>query len=363
MRTGRPTADWHQQLRNLDLRLAALEVDARSWQVLDARAGIGHSSTLQEVADQHGVSRARVGQIDINTRGKLARRLGIVAPAFDSLEQQAPEKGEDEDPEEPIELLEWLRLGLIRDGWQPPHPDSVVRLPLIVRALIDYGTTWIIQRWPRLSLLLCRIDPPIRAHPDVESELRLAQARERELARTWSYHELAVSVLAAHGAQLHWRIMADRAERLGHRQSFNQTAFYNALNNNKRLVRVGPGTFALTEWGQATAIPYPDIIADILSNEPQPLTFGEIYLRVHERRTIKPTSLQMLLDMHPRFYLSENGLYGLRVRLPPRHKQTLLTPDELVEAEKSFRRIARAEARGYHVNDMLQRDRQTGGGR
>ena len=40
----------------------------------------------------------------------------------------------------------------------------------------------------------------------------------------------------------------------------------------------------------------------------------------------------MLLDMYPRFYKSLENTYGLRAWLSPREKQTLRTPEWLVES-------------------------------
>ena len=169
---------------------------------------------------------------------------------------------------------------------------------------------------------------------------------------------MAEAVLNEHGAPLHWREMAERAERLGHRRSFNQQGFYNSLSLSEGLTRVGPGTYALAKWGYTAAIPYPDIIAEVFAGAGRPLTFGDLSHRVQNRRPVNVKSLQMMLDMHPRFYTSVNGLHGLRAWLPPRQKQSLLTPDELVEPDKSYRRVARAEARGYRVEDMLRSDRE-----
>ena len=64
----------------------------------------------------------------------------------------------------------------------------------------------------------------------------------------------------------------------------------------------------------------------------------------------------MSLDMQPRFYKSLEKTYGLRVWLPPREKQTLRTPEWLVEESDSFKRLEQAIKRGYDVVNMIQAD-------
>lgn len=64
----------------------------------------------------------------------------------------------------------------------------------------------------------------------------------------------------------------------------------------------------------------------------------------------------MYLDMHPRFYKSINGTYGLRTWLPPREKQNLRTPEWLVEDSKSFERVERSKQRGYDVEGIIETD-------
>jgi hypothetical protein len=77
----------------------------------------------------------------------------------------------------------------------------------------------------------------------------------------------------------------------------------------------------------------------VLSDAGHPMGFGEIQALVSATRPIKRGSLQMYLDLDPRFYKSIQGAYGLRSWLPPRERQTLGTPDWQVEDRKSYQRI------------------------
>jgi len=102
---------------------------------------------------------------------------------------------------------------------------------------------------------------------------------------------------------------------------------------------------------------YPDIMADALKKAGRPLSFGDLYQRVHAVRTIERSSFTLFLSEHPRFYKSAEGTYGLRAWLPSREKQTLLTPTWQVETPDSYRRVARASDRGYDIHNMIERDK------
>jgi hypothetical protein len=164
-------------------------------------------------------------------------------------------------------------------------------------------------------------------------------------------------ILQDEGKPLHWKEISDRAYHFGHRQSFNSTALYNSLMDHPKLfVRVDAGTYALAEWGIDEAAYYQDIIATVLHEEEKALPYETIFHRVNEKRQIKQTTLNMLLDMHPRFYKSLEHTYGLRAWLAPREKQTLRTPEWLVESLDSYERLAQASTRGYNIGSIIQVD-------
>lgn len=113
----------------------------------------------------------------------------------------------------------------------------------------------------------------------------------------------------------------------------------------------------MIEWGYVTVDPYPDVIAGVLRCAGRPLAYGELFQRVSAIRSVKGTSLTMNLNLHPRFYTASDGSFGLRVWLPVREKQTLLTPDHLVETAASLRRVEKAKARRYDVDRIVDEDR------
>jgi hypothetical protein len=128
------------------------------------------------------------------------------------------------------------------------------------------------------------------------------------------------------------------------------------MSHPNEFVRVDVGTYALFEWGYSQAEYYPDIIASILKSEKKSISLDAIYIKVCQIRDVRQSTLTMLLSMHPRFYKSRENTYGLRVWLPPREKQTLRTPEWLVEDSDSIKRIEQSVQRGYDVESMIAVD-------
>ena len=90
------------------------------------------------------------------------------------------------------------------------------------------------------------------------------------------------------------------------------------------------------------------------------LEYADVLHRVLGKQSVKAGSVDLTLKMHPRFYCSLSGKYGLRAWLAAREDQTLRTPKDLVETAVSLRRVPRATARGYDVERFAERDRKRG---
>jgi len=249
-------------------------------------------------------------------------------------------------------------LDILQTGQFVGSESEVRYLVLLVRALVfldpDIEARGMIEkRWPRFSFMVCKLDPVVIKH--VRATIYSAEQKERK--RKLSYRELSVMILKDEGKPMHWKEIADRAYHFGHRESFNSTAVYNSLMNHPKLfVRVNAGTYALSEWGINEAEYYQEIIASLLREEKKALSSESIYHRVNEKRKIKRATLIMLLDMYPRFYKSLENTYGLRAWLLPREKQTLRTPEWLVESLDSYKRLEQANQRGYDVVSMIRLD-------
>jgi len=208
---------------------------------------------------------------------------------------------------------------------------------------------YLVRFFPRLTFLACSIDPPIKLHPEISKTLQKIWEESRKL----SYKEIALIILKIERKPMHWRDIANKAEKMNRKETFNSTGLFNALGYHpETFVRVGQGTYALTEWGNRKAENYSELIVKILVKEKTPLSFGVIYEKTCAIRPIKKTSLQMLLDLYVKFYKSENNLYGLREWLPPRSRQTLLTPKSHVEDEKSYGRVKNAKKHGYDISQF-----------
>ena len=148
----------------------------------------------------------------------------------------------------------------------------------------------------------------------------------------------------------------DRAENLNRRKSLHPTTLFNELLRDDRFVRVGPGTYGLREWGLSQVRNYDDIIADVLKREGRGMSYGSILQGVNQERLITGNSLKLSLDLNPRFYLAEDGSYGLRAWLSSRDRQTLRTPVWRRETAQSYERVGRSEARGYSVDEIVAQD-------
>ncbi len=344
---------------SLGAAIESLGVEERAWRFIEGRAGVGERRTLEELGDQEGLTRERVRQLYKKAVKRIGQKVSVLAPALDVLEaQDRPLWRYSEEASLDGPILR-AQAALEAGGWQRPRAVSVRRLLLALRALSDMEDDVAETRWPMVAFTVCSLPPIVRGHGGVAKAAEERAQEERERTRTWTYEELAEAVLAQANRPLHWREIADRAEKLGRRPNFNPSALFNAVQGGDDVfARVGPGTYGLVAWGLTDVQFYPDVITEIFEREGKPLAFGETLRRVEAIRAIKVDTLQMYLDLDPRFYRSREGTYGLRSWLPSREKQTLRTPKWQVENADSFERVARAEARGVDVAALVARDRE-----
>lgn len=347
---------------SLDECVASLLVPDRAWELLERRVGPHERLTLEAVAKQFRLTRERVRQIQQHAVRCLNKRLRQAVPALNVLDVEADNARGLSVGTIPFEtVLSHYQRALSRAGWRDVSERSLLRLAVMVRAVCDSGNVAVEAEWPNSSFVICAAPPPIRAHSRVASQLRREASEEKAKNRTWTYAELVQAVLQAAGSPLHWREIVARAEELGHHEKFSAQSLFNAMvANPEKFARTGPGTYGLTTLGHIAVDPYVDIIAGVLRVVGKPLSYGELLQRVTIKRPIKPGSFQMYVDLHPRFYKSVQGSYGLRSWLPPRGKQTLRTPRTLVEDSDSLQRVDRAKAKGYRVDAIVERDLSSG---
>lgn len=339
-------ANWVEVIRELP-------IPGRTWIVLDGRFGVGRRLTLRALADRIGVTRERVRQIEKAGVDVLSARATELAPRLKEVEEAIAERVTGT-----IEADVDHLVSEIRDASNDsPADGDVRRLLLVLRALAGDGSAE--ARWPILSFCACMLTPAIGKHGEVRKQIEEAAAASRERTRQWTYRELSLHVLREEQGPLHWREIAERCEMLGKRRDFSASSCFNQMQMDRDLfVRVGQGTYALTEWGVDRSETLNELIATLLFESGDCLSYGEILHRSSARQEVKALSIQMTLDLHPRFYRSLSGKYGLRAWLPARDRQTLRTPRDLVEAEDSERRVSNAEARGYNVTRMVVDDRK-----
>jgi len=328
-----------------------LRFDPRFWQILEMR--VEKSMTLAEIGCRFEVTRERVRQIERRAWNQFLNHSKLLRPVLDYVEKNVRVKNRCDRKE----LISHV-LKLLQEGQFGGSELEVGYLVLLVRALVfldpDIDKAGVIEkRWPHFSYMVCKLDPVVSRHIRAYKY----SVKEKEKKRKLSYKQLALMILEDEGKPLHWKEISDRAYHFGHRQSFNSTAVYNSLLNHPELfVRVNSGTYSLAEWGVDEVAYYQDIIALILRDEGKALPYERIYQMVNEKRQIKRTTLTMLLDMYPRFYRSLENTYGLRAWLAPREKQTLRTPEGLIESLDSYERLTQARNRGYNVESILQGD-------
>lgn len=342
---------------NLSTILAATIRDERTLQIVELRAG--QLSTLEEIAIQTGgVTRERIRQIIDHVHERIRENLHLLKMFYDFFEEVVEDIGNDMDGASfSIEsLVKKCKLHLPSEVLNASDEELRI-LIIIIRLLVIHDKPWaneyLYSRWRNFVFLACLAIPPIKGHDVVNQTLIDNKIKNKKL----SYKELALLILSKEKRPMHWSEVVDHAYRIKRRDSFNSAALYNALSSHPDVfVRIDAGTYALAEWGFSQVDYYPDIIASILKSSKKPLSADAIYHRVNEIRPVKQSTLIMLLDMHPRFYRSLEKTYGLRVWLPPREKQTLRTPQWLVEDSDSYKRVGQATQRGYDVENMIQAD-------
>lgn len=342
---------------DLSTMLAAIVKSERTLRIIELRAN--QLLTLEVIAaESGGVTRERIRQIIDQIHEKIRENLNLLKLFCDYFEERTDNisKGLNVKNFTINDLVNQCKLQLPNQRLSATGED-LETLIAITRLLAIHDKAWaqefIYVRWKNFFFLACVANPPIKGHDMVSQTL----AKEKLENKKMSYKELALSILSNEKRPMHWSEIAEQAYHMRRRDSFNSTALYNALMNYPELfVRVDAGTYALAEWGFSKAETYPDIIASILKSSKKPLSADAIYHKVNEVRQVKRSTLIMSLEMHPRFYKSLENTYGLRVWLPPREKQTLRTPERLVEDSDSYNRLEQASQRGYDIENMIQAD-------
>lgn len=341
-----------QSATNLTFQIAKLRVIDRHWEILFLRS---QGFTLQEIADENGVSRERIRQIIVSIRSKIKYRYQTLLSVFDFLEKNFNNAWEPFSKSITLEKsIEIITKVFLSSGWSGSNFENIKRIVTIIRYSPNIHDNTFPQRWPKILMAICSIDPPVICNLQVAEIIE-----ENEISKKqWSYKQLSIYILKQNGNSLHWHEIAEKAIKLKKRNNFDYQGIYNALLRDKIIfVRVDQGTYGLREWGLQPSEYYTDLLAKYLKDEKIPRTFGGIFNYINIIKAIKKSSLLMLLNLNPRFYKSIENTYGLRAWLQPRVKQTLLTPKAFVEDLKSFTRVSRAIDNGYDVDKIISMDK------
>jgi len=111
-----------------------------------------------------------------------------------------------------------------------------------------------------------------------------------------------------HGSPLHFSEVSNRINELFQKKAHVATT-HNELIKDKRLVLVGRGLYALSEWGYVEGV-VRDVIKKILS-EYQPLSRDQIVEKVLKERYVKPNTIVVNLQDSKYFVRNQDGTYSL----------------------------------------------------
>lgn len=122
--------------------------------------------------------------------------------------------------------------------------------------------------------------------------------------------EKAYLILKEAGKPLHFREIAQKIDKhhLNKKKTHPQTV-HNELIKDSNFVLVGRGIYALSEWGYQKGT-VKDVIKEIISKSPKPLTRDEILKKVLEIRQVKKSTI--VINLNNYFSKSKDGLYCLK---------------------------------------------------
>jgi DNA-directed RNA polymerase delta subunit len=343
---------------DLGVLLQMLGISERDWSVLEHRAM--HFLTLENLgAEFGGIGKEAVRRIIEQAHESFQHKLNLLSGFLDHFEEKSKalhrQSGNLELDRKALVLH--LLPGADHPALRATEKD-VDRMIVLIRTLSMRHRSSFIEEaartWEAFVLLACFVHPLIENSHPVKQFLEEQERKKKKK----TYKELAYMVLARAGTPMHWSEIARQAECLGGRDSFEAVEIHTALNCHKTcFVRVGRGTYALREWGTQPVEFYHVIVASVLKREKKPLPFEAIYEKVSAIRSITYSTLLMSLQMHPRFYRSVDKTYGLRGWLIAGEFRGALHPEWLVEDETSVRRVARAKAKGWNIDEIIAEDR------
>lgn len=344
----------HESTESLIRSIKALGVPDRSWKILWHRLGPGSNKTLEEVGEIFDLTRERIRQIQLGASKKISSRIDAVASVLSTLEKVAPREIFSIDESGVEKAYAWIERELNAANVSV-DAENVQRLIVAIRAAPNKCG----PLWPRLTFLTCFLHPIVKSYEPVGQEWEKIKAANKERERQWSYPELIEHVLERESKPLHWREIVVKARAVGRRRSVHPGSVMNTMIASEDFVRVAPGTYALKRQGYEEVDPLIDRIWKSITVIGRPAFLGEIVHELKKGDDFKSNSVSMHLALHPRFYTSIDGRYGLRILLHPPEEQTLRTPRDMIEDPDSHKRVTRAAKHGYNVEAILQADRES----
>jgi DNA-directed RNA polymerase delta subunit len=326
----------------------------RNRKVIRLRFGLdgGGQRTLQEIAEQFGLSRARIHQIEGKALSRLrsGRGAGLLQALYVSIEDEMRVRGGlmsltqiGEYIDDILEIGEidldgsvLLLLSLARDPFvelqrkkrwglkdTPQHlvkPATrellailqAVHAPLPQAVLVDRltETEW----YAELGDKDCLSREFIIACLSTDDRFEETEDSQWGLTR-WRKHRIDEIVIALRqlGKPSHFTEIAKITnEMLPPSQRTSARNILSQMRHNSHLfVWVNRGTYGLAEWGLKRVRFYVDIAEEVLEEKGKPLTFEEIFRVVNAEREASPDSIKFILSTNPRFHLYPDNRFGL----------------------------------------------------
>lgn len=285
------------------------------------------SSTLQQVADLHHVSRERIRQLEVKLSDRLveeidevgrlvfghaSRTLEALGSAFPSIAMPITHMTL------PERLVLW-HAGpyIVSDGWVVRSPyDSVQAL---ASAALDAAGEGGVIRPDEFFDAIGSLGIDSRFVDGVAASLPFERSGMFLIRPARTGGDRAVQRLNAVG-----RPMALDELYEGEPQGKNRMSFASSVQSSEEIVRSGKDMYALKEWG---AEEYPGIVpamVDRLMSSETPVKVSSLAAELQDRYGVSGNSVVMYAGMHPLF-VSESGAVRLRTDDEP------YTPDVSLE--------------------------------
>lgn len=339
----------HLRLQDLADRLLA-RLSERDRGIVKLRFGLGSEDelTLQEIADQYGLTRERIRQIVERALKNLASGDELIQAFIGHCRKIVDEAGVISVKRLTEKLVEDLDIDASDSSGYLPFFLEVSKSISYLESMELVVSSRISEKVIRAIVIavtdqLMRAKAPIRFEDLVRGVRELTHLEPEHYENRyliWTCLEAApgivhveddywglaswerrtvddiVMVLRKLNRPAHFREITDLVrQRLGGEREVDARGIHAQLERyGKLFIRTGPGTFGLREWNleaQKRPASLVNLIEQVLEEAGRPLSVDEIYRRVSANCEAKRSSVTMYLTMNKRFSNFSRDMYGL----------------------------------------------------